>query len=204
MASTRMLLVAGASGYVGGRLVRALEERGERVRCLARRPQELSARVAPGVEVVAGDVLDVSSLDEAMRGVDTAFYLVHAMGSRSDFQEEERRGALNFARAARAAGVRRIVYLGGLGTAGDLSPHLASRQDVGRILRESGVTTIELQASIILGSGSLSFEMIRALVERLPVLVTPRWVRQLTQPIAIEDVIAYLVSAPDAPVVGSE
>ena len=204
MARTRVLLVAGASGYVGGRLVRALEERGERVRCLARRPQELSARVAPGVEVVAGDVLDVSSLDQAMRGVDTAFYLVHAMGSRSDFQEEERRGALNFARAARTAGVRRIVYLGGLGTAGDLSPHLASRQDVGRILRESGVTTIELQASIILGSGSLSFEMIRALVERLPVLVTPRWVRQLTQPIAIEDVIAYLVSAPDAPVVGSE
>ncbi len=204
MVKSRVLLVAGASGYVGGRLVRALEERGERVRCLARRPRELSARVAAGVEVVAGDVLDSSSLDQAMRGVDTAFYLVHAMGSRSDFQAEERRGALNFARAAWAAGVRRIVYLGGLGTAGDLSPHLASRQDVGRILRESGVTTIELQASIILGSGSLSFEMIRALVERLPVLVTPRWVRQLTQPIAIEDVIAYLVSAPDAPVAGSE
>jgi uncharacterized protein YbjT (DUF2867 family) len=204
MARTRVLLVAGASGYVGGRLVRALEEAGERVRCLARRPQELSARVSPSVQVVGGDVLDAPSLEQAMRGVDTAFYLVHAMASRSDFQDEERRGALNFAHAARTAGVRRIVYLGGLGTASDLSPHLASRQDVGRILRESGVTTIELRASIILGSGSLSFEMIRALVERLPVLVTPRWVRQLTQPIAIEDVVAYLEAAPDAPVAGSE
>lgn len=200
----RLFLVTGASGYVGGRLVRALEERGERVRCLARRPDDLTARVSPGIEVVGGDVLDAPSLRPALDGVDTAFYLVHAMGSRSDFEDKERRGAMNFARAARAAGVRRIVYLGGLGTATDLSPHLASRQDVGRILRESGVTTVELRASIILGSGSLSFEIVRALVERLPVLVTPRWVRQLTQPIAIEDVIAYLVAAPDAPVTASE
>src|SRR5215218_7082063 len=168
------------------------------------RPQDLAARLPPGVEVVGGDVLDALSLDAALAGVDTAFYLVHGMGSRSDFQEEDRRGAANFAQAARAAGVRRIVYLGGLGTATDLSPHLASRQEVGRILRESGVDTIELRASIILGSGSLSFEMIRALVERLPVLVTPRWVRQLTQPIAIEDVINYLAASPDAPIAGSE
>ena len=158
-------------------------------------PGVSGARVPPGIEVVAGDVLDAPSLERALEGVDTAFYLVHGMGSRSDFEDEDRRGATNFALAARAAGVRRIVYLGGLGTATDLSPHLASRHEVGRILRESGVTTIELRASIILGSGSLSFEMIRALVERLPVLVTPQWVRQLTQPIAIEDVIAYLVAS---------
>jgi uncharacterized protein YbjT (DUF2867 family) len=201
---TRIILVTGASGYVGGRLVRALEERCERVRCLARRPQDIAPRVSPDIEVVGGDVQDAPSLARALDGVDTAFYLVHGMGSRSDFQGEDRRGATNFALAARAAGVRRIVYLGGLGTATDLSPHLASRHEVGRILRESGVTTIELRASIILGSGSLSFEMIRALVERLPVLVTPRWVRQLTQPIAIEDVIAYLVASPDTAVAGSE
>ena len=201
---SRLLLVTGASGYVGGRLVRALEERGERVRCLARRPQDLRARLSPTIEVVGGDVLDASTLVPALDGVDTAFYLVHGMASRSDFEAEDRRGATNFASAARAAGVRRIVYLGGLGTATDLSPHLASRQDVGRILRESGVATIELRASIIIGSGSLSYEMIRALVERLPVLVTPRWVRQRTQPIAIEDVIAYLAAAPDARMDGSE
>ena len=201
---TRIILVTGASGYVGGRLVRALEERCERVRCLARRPQDIAPRVSPDIEVVGGDVQDAPSLARALDGVDTAFYLVHGMGSRSDFQGEDRRGATNFALAARAAGVRRIVYLGGLGTATDLSPHLASRHEVGRILRESGVTTIELRASIILGSGSLSFEMIRALVERLPVLVTPRWVRQLTQPIAIEDVIAYLVASPDTAVAASE
>jgi uncharacterized protein YbjT (DUF2867 family) len=200
---TRLLLVTGASGYVGGRLLRALAQRGERVRCLARRPEELRARVAPGVEVVGGDVLDAASLARALAGVDAAYYLVHGMGSPRDFREEDRRGAATFARAARDAGVRRLVYLGGLGTATDLSPHLASRHEVGEILRASGVPTIELRASIILGSGSLSFEMLRALVERLPVLVTPRWVRQLTQPIAIEDVIAYLVAAPDVPAAGS-
>jgi uncharacterized protein YbjT (DUF2867 family) len=200
----RLILVTGASGYVGGRLVRALEQRGERVRCLARRPHEVAARVSPSTEVVGGDVLDPASLTRALDGVETAFYLVHGMGSRRDFQEEDRRGAANFALAAREAGVRRIVYLGGLGTATDLSPHLASRHEVGRILRDSGVTTIELRASIILGSGSLSFEMIRALVERLPVLITPRWVRQRTQPIAIEDVIDYLAASPDATVAGSE
>jgi len=201
---SRVVLVTGASGYVGGRLVRALVEQGELVRCLARRPQDLAARLPAGVEVSGGDVLDAASLPAALAGVDTAYYLVHGMGSRSDFQEEDRRGAINFAHAAEAAGVRRIVYLGGLGTATDLSPHLASRQEVGRILRESAVTTIELRASIIIGSGSLSYEMIRALVERLPVLVTPRWVGQLTQPIAIEDVIEYLVASLDAPLAGSE
>ena len=203
-AGERLLLVTGASGYVGGRLVRALAKRGERVRCLARRPQDLASRAPSGVQVVGGDVLDPESLGAALRGVDTAFYLVHAMGSPHDFEDEDRRGAANFARAARDAGVRRLVYLGGLGRGTDLSPHLASRQEVGRTLRESGIPTIELRASVILGSGSLSYEMIRALVERLPVLVTPRWVGQLTQPIGIEDVIDYLATAPDAPITESE
>ena len=195
----RLILVTGASGYVGGRLVRALHERGEPIRCLARRPDAVAARVPRGTEVVAGDVLDADTLAPALAGVDGAYYLVHSMGSTGDFREEDRRAAENFARAAEGAGVRRIVYLGGLGARTELSPHLASRQEVGDVLRASGVTTVELRASIILGSGSLSFEMIRALVERLPLLVTPRWVSRRAQPIAIDDVLAYLVAAIDVP-----
>ena len=143
------------------------------------------------------------SLRPAMRGVETAYYLVHSMGSATSFEEQDRRGAANFAAAAREAGVRRIVYLGGLGAGGDLSSHLASRQEVGRILADSGVQTIEFRASIVIGSGSLSFEMIRKLVERLPVMITPRWVRTMAQPIAIEDVLAYLVAALDVELEGS-
>lgn len=192
----RLLLVTGASGYIGGRLLTALTARGERMRAMARRPDELRARIAPEVEVVEGDVLDAESLRAALVGVDTAYYLIHAMASPRDFEREERTGAENFARAALAAGVRRIVYLGGLG-ASELSPHLASRQNVGRILRDQGVPTTEFRASIILGSGSLSFELVRSLVERLPILIVPRWARHLTQPIAVEDLIAYLVAALD-------
>lgn len=194
------ILVAGASGYIGGRLVPALLSGGARVRCMARRPDELRARFPDGVDVVRGDVLDPESLADALSGVDVAFFLVHAMGSRSDFEQEERIGAENFARAARAAGVRRIIYLGGLGHERALSSHLSSRQEVGRLLRESGVLTIELRSSIILGSGSLSFELVRALVERLPVMLMPRWVSQRTQPIAVEDVVAYLVASVRVPV----
>jgi len=175
-----------------------MEDSGERVRCMVRRPEFLRPRVAPATEVVAGDVQDMESLRGAMRGVDTAYYLVHSMGSAADFAEQDRRGAENFAGAALKAGVRRIVYLGGLGSGPDLSPHLASRQEVGRILRESGVPTIEFRASIIIGSGSVSFEMIRSLVDRLPVMITPRWVRIRAQPIAIEDVVDYLIAALDA------
>ena len=199
----RLLLLTGASGYVGGRLLRVLEERGERVRCLARRPEFVRPRVGARTEVVRGDALEPDSLGAALAGVDTAFYLVHSMGSRRSFVDEDRRAAEHFGRAARAAGVRRLVYLGGLGSATGLSPHLASRQEVGRILRESGVPTVELRASIVLGSGSLSFEMIRSIVERLPVLLTPRWVSSLAQPIAIEDVLAYLADAPDVAVAES-
>ncbi|MGD8896055.1 MAG: SDR family oxidoreductase [Acidobacteriota bacterium] len=195
--SRRLCLVTGATGYVGGRLARELEERDERVRCLARRPEYLQPRMGEGTEVVRGNVLDPESLKGAMAGVDAAYYLIHSMGSAGDFEAEDRRAALNFAAAAREAGIRRIVYLGGLGREPGLSRHLRSRQEVGRILRESGVPTIELRASIVIGSGSLSFEMVRALVQKLPVMITPRWVSQPAQPLAIEDLVAYLVSAAD-------
>jgi uncharacterized protein YbjT (DUF2867 family) len=132
-----------------------------------------------------------------MSGVDSAYYLVHSMGSRGQFEEEDRRAAENFATAAREAGVRRVIYLGGLGRGPGLSPHLRSRHEVGRILRGSGVPTLELRASIVIGSGSLSFEMVRALVQKLPVMVTPRWVSQPTQPLAVEDLVEYLVEALD-------
>jgi uncharacterized protein YbjT (DUF2867 family) len=198
-----LILLVGGTGYIGGRLLRALEDRGVRLRCLARRPEFLRKRVGESTEVVTGDVLDLESLEVALVGVDTAYYLVHSMGSGRDFASKDRSAAENFARAARAAGVHRIIYLGGLGSGPDLSPHLASRQEVGRILRESGVPTIEFRASIIIGSGSLSFEMIRALADRLPVMITPRWVRVLAQPIAIEDVIAYLEDALDVEIEGS-
>lgn len=197
------ILLTGASGYVGGRLLGALEGRGERLRCLARRPEYMQSKVSPGTEVVQGDVLDVDSLRRAMEGIEIAYYMVHSMGSGGDFEEEDRRAALNFAAAARAAGVKRIIYLGGLGRGPDLSPHLRSRQEVGRLLRESGVPTIEFRASIIIGSGSLSFEMIRALVEKLPVMITPRWVTVPAQPLAIEDLIDYLLAALDGRVDGS-
>lgn len=189
------ILLTGASGYVGGRLLTALLSQGYDVRCLARQPENLSHPSSDEFEAVAGDVLEFDSLAEAFRGIDTAFYLVHSMGSSGGFEEQDRLGAENFSKAAKQAGVRRIIYLGGLGRDDELSPHLASRQEVGRVLRESGVPTIELRASIIIGSGSLSFEMIRALVKRLPIMTTPRWVRSLTQPIAIEDVIAYCLAA---------
>ncbi|GMU67638.1 MAG: NAD(P)-dependent oxidoreductase [Acidobacteriota bacterium] len=193
------ILVTGATGYVGGRIWRRLESDGRRVRCLARRRAGLASRVGAATEVVEGDVLDAESLGPALVGVESAYYLVHSMGSGQDFEEQDRTAARNFGSAARRAGVRRIVYLGGLGHGPDLSPHLRSRQEVGEILRESGVPVLELRASIVIGSGSLSFEMIRALVERLPVMITPRWVEVEAQPIAVEDLLAYLVAALDVP-----
>jgi uncharacterized protein YbjT (DUF2867 family) len=199
VADRPLILLTGASGYVGGRLLEALEGAGARLRCMTRRPEELGGRVAAGTEVVPGDVLDPDSLDRALAGVDVAYYLVHSMASGTGYHDADRRGASAFAGAARRAGVGRIVYLGGLGRGDDLSAHLSSRQEVGRILASSGVATLELRASIVIGSGSASFEMIRALVDRLPVMVTPRWVGTLTQPIAIEDLLAYLVEAAGVP-----
>lgn len=198
-----LVLLTGGTGYVGGRLLQELEREGVALRCLARRPEALKARVAPTTEVVRGDVLDPDSLRAAMRGVTTAYYLVHSMGDEGDFETLEREAAKNFGAAAGDAGVGRIIYLGGLGSGDDLSPHLRSRQEVGRILRDSGVPTVELRASIIIGSGSLSFEMIRSLVEKLPVMITPSWVRVEAQPIAIEDVIAYLDAARTSKIEGS-
>ncbi len=192
-----LILLTGATGYVGGRLRQAHEAAGRPLRCMARRPDHLRDRVGPATEVIAGDVHEPASLGPALRGVDTAYYLTHSMANAGDSAARDREGAEAFAAAARDAGMRRIVYLGGLGRGDRLSPHLASRQEVGRILRESGVSTIEFRASIVIGSGSLSFELVRALVEKLPVMVTPRWVATPTQPIGIEDLIAYLVAALD-------
>lgn len=191
-----MIAVTAATGYVGGRLLHALEARGARVRCLSRQPDYLRARVGQGTEVVHGDVSSPGTLRPALDGVETAYYLVRSPGSGAPLATADRDAVTAFAVAARAAGVRKLVYLGGIGE-GDLSEQLASRQEVGRILRESGVPTIEFRASIVIGSGSASFEMLRALVERLPVMVAPRWVKARTQPIAIEDVLAYLLAALD-------
>jgi uncharacterized protein YbjT (DUF2867 family) len=197
------VLVTGGSGYVGGRLIDALERLGADLRVMVRRPDVLRGRVRPATEVVAGDVLVPATLDAALARVDTAYYLVHSMGTPGDFAALDRQAAVNFGAAARRAGVRRIVYLGGLGdSGGDLSPHLQSRHDTGAALRESGVPVVELRASIVIGSGSLSFEMVRALVERLPVMVCPRWVAIQAQPIAIDDAVAYLVEAAAVPVEG--
>jgi uncharacterized protein YbjT (DUF2867 family) len=195
-----LVLLTGATGYVGGRLVKGLESSGHRLRCLARRPDALRDTVAAETEVVAGDVLDPASLGSALQGVQTAYYLVHSMGTGGDFEDEDRQAARNFGDAARAAGVKRIIYLGGLGESDEsLSPHLRSRHEVGQVLRESGVPVIEFRASIVIGSGSLSFEMIRALTERLPVMIAPRWVATPAQPIAIEDLLAYLIEALELP-----
>ncbi|HUE26200.1 MAG TPA: SDR family oxidoreductase, partial [Solirubrobacteraceae bacterium] len=201
----RTILLTGATGYVGGRLLHRLQEsRSDHIRCLTRRPGALAPRPSTAVEAVAGDLLDLDSVRRAMRGVHTAYYLVHSMDASGDFDELDRVAARNFARAAREAGLARIVYLGGLGAGGGLSSHLASRQEVGEILRASGVQTIEFRASIVIGSGSASYEIVRALVETLPVMVTPRWVDTAAQPIAIEDVLEYLLAGLDIDVPGSE
>ncbi|MCX4405484.1 MULTISPECIES: SDR family oxidoreductase [unclassified Streptomyces] len=197
-------LVTGATGYIGGRLVPELLGAGHRVRCLARSPAKL--RDYPWVgdaEVVRGDVTDAGSVAEALRGVDVAYYLVHALGTGHAFEETDRKAAGIFGEQARAAGVRRIVYLGGLTPAGvpqeRLSPHLRSRAEVGDILLKSGVPTTVLRAAVIIGSGSASFEMLRYLTERLPVMVTPSWVRTRIQPIGVRDVLRTLVGSARMP-----
>ena len=196
----KKVLLTGVTGYVGGRLLPILESHGYLVRCMSRRPLSLSTSVGSNTEIVVADVLDQESLDQALDGVETAYYLIHSMGEDDDFEEVDRRAAENFARACSRKSVKQIVYLGGLGNSADqLSKHLRSRQEIGDILRSSNASVLEFRASIIIGSGSLSFEMIRALVERLPVMICPRWVQVLAQPIAIEDVLAYLVEALELP-----
>ena len=189
------ILITGASGYIGGRLLRSFEDGGCAVRCLARQPATV-ATTNSNTEVVAGDCLNEGSLDRALAAVHCAYYLVHSMAAGAEFAELDRRAAENFARAAAHAGVRRIIYLGGL--ADDtvpLSAHLKSRVETGDVLRASGVPVIEFRASVVIGAGSLSFQMIQALVERLPVMVCPRWVATPTQPIAVDDVLQYLKAA---------
>lgn len=192
MGKTRTILLTGATGYVGSRLLTALLARGESVRCLVRRPDALPPQARDSA--VQGDIQDEARVREALRGTDTAYYLVHAMAERG-FSEVDRRCARVFAAAAREAGLRRIVYLGGLGHGDSLSEHLASRREVGDLLRSSDVPVIEFRASIIIGAGSLSFELFRTLVDKLPVMITPRWVQTRAQPLAVDDVIAYLVEA---------
>jgi len=197
-AKSGLILLTGATGYVGRRLLAALAADGRPVRCMVRDADRFKKGLPRSIEVVGGDVFDEPSLAAALDGAHTAFYLVHSMGRKGSFEDHDRRAAENFGRAARRAGVAHIVYLGGLASGDDLSSHLQSRLEVGRILAASGVPTTEFRASIIVGAGSLSFEMIRALVDRLPVMITPRWVSTLAQPIAIDDVVAYLVAAVDA------
>lgn len=196
-----LVLVTGATGYVGGRLVPRLLEAGWRVRCLVRDPSRLQGRPwREQVEVVRGDVLDHESLRPAMTGVDVAYYLVHSLAAGEDFHERDLDAARAFGAAFAAAGGHRIIYLGGLGNpATDLSPHLRSRQQTGDALRESGLPVTEFRAAVIVGAGSLSFEMVRYLTERVPVMVCPRWVYTQIQPIAIRNVLDYLVAALDTP-----
>ena len=194
------ILLTGPTGYVGGRLLKRLEQLPVKVRCLARKPEYLAGVVGEDTEVVRGDVLDRVSLAPSLKGVDTAYYLVHSMAAAEWFEQKDREAAENFAAEARAAGVKRIVYLGGLADdSDDLSAHMRSRHEVGELLRKSGCAVTEFRASIIIGSGSLSFELIRSLVIRLPVMITPHWVSVEAQPIAIDDVLDYLVAALSLP-----
>ena len=191
------ILVLGASGYVGTHLVPELAARGHRVRASSRRRDTLEARGWEGVEIVAADALDPASLDVALDGIEIAYYLVHSMAAGRRFAELDRRAANTFREAAERAGVQRIVYLGGLQPEGEASSHLRSRRETGELLRAGPVPVTELRAGIVVGPGSAAFEVIRDLVYHLPVMVTPRWVRSRSQPIALDDLIAYLVRLPD-------
>ena len=200
-----LILLTGATGYVGGRLLSLLQQQSIHVRCVTRRAEALRDRVNATTEVVQGDVFDPQSLQSAFEGVDSAYYFVHSMGDNRDFESQDRIAAENFAKAATHAGVRRLVYLGGLGNPDEkLSKHLRSRQETGDVLRAHHSQVIEFRASIVIGSGSLSFEMIRALVERLPIMICPRWVQVKAQPIAIEDLLAYLLAALQLPISASQ
>ena len=196
-----LCLVTGATGYIGGRLIVELLKHGYRVRVLARNPERLKSQPwIDQVEVIGGDAQDPKALAEALAGVDVAYYLLHALMVKGDFELLERTMAEQFGRQAKLSGVRRIVYLGGIISPGqEASPHLQARADTGMLLAQSGVPTIELRAGVVIGSGSASFEMLRYLTERLPVMTTPKWVKNRIQPIAVRDVLRYLVGAAAIP-----
>ena len=196
------ILVTGAGGFIGRRLVSELLTRGYRVRCMVRRPTDLPA----GVEQMQGDLLKPDSLPAVLEGVTTAYYLVHSMGAgKGDFAEQDRQAARNFVAAADAAGLQRAIYLGGLGETGDnLSHHLASRLEVANILQTGHFSTTFLRAAVIIGFGGSSYEMVHSLVQRLPVMITPRWVATRNQPIAVGDVIAYLAGCLEEPKTAGE
>ena len=190
------VLVAGATGYIGGLLARRLREDGVAVRCLVRDPAKAGELERIGCEIVRGDVLEPETLPSALDGIEAAYYLVHSMGrgAGADFADRDARAARNFGEAAAAAGVKRLVYLGGLGNPG--SEHLRSRHHTAEILERSGVPLTYFRAAAVIGAGSESFRVVYYLVKRLPAMVTPRWVSTKTQPIGIDDVIAYLSAAP--------
>jgi uncharacterized protein YbjT (DUF2867 family) len=206
MYSTKQILVTGATGYIGGRLVPALLSAGYEVRVLVRDPTRLQGRAwVSQVQIVKGDVHKPETLPPAMEGVNVAYYLIHSMkgngkNAKSDFHQRDIVAASNFSQAAKAANLEQMIYLGGLGDPdADLSQHLKSRQDTGKFLSEAGVPVTEFRAAIIVGPGSISFEMVRYLTERIPIMICPRWVFTRVQPIAIRDVLAYLISALEIP-----
>ena len=197
MEKKKSILVTGATGYIGGRLTPLLLEKGHEVQVLVRDKERLQGRPwADQVKVIEGDVFKPETLPPAMDGVEAAYYLIHSMSESDDFEKRDLVAARNFGTAAKRAGVERIIYLGGLGDSdADLSKHLQSRQETGRVLRESGLPVTEFRAAIIVGSGSISFEMIRYLTERIPIMIAPRWVFTKVQPISIKDILNYLSTA---------
>jgi uncharacterized protein YbjT (DUF2867 family) len=199
------VLLTGATGFVGSNLLPALLERGHEVRALTRDRERGEAVLDDRVEVVEGDILDPPSLEGVFEDIDLAYYLIHSLGYGTEFERRDRQAARNFAAAASDAGVERVIYLGGLGETGeDLSPHLRSRREVEDLLREGSYDLTTFRAAIIVGAGSASFEMVRQIVSRLPIVITPRWVRTPSQPIAIRDVIEYLCEAIDTPATAGE
>lgn len=201
----KKILLTGATGYIGGRLLSRLQTQDYEIVCFTRRPEALQSKKNSNTYLAIGDVQNVDDLKCAMVGVNTAFYLIHSMGDSGNFEEADRKAAINFATAAKDSNVKRIVYVGGLGDSDEeLSSHLRSRQEVGQILKSSAAQIIEFRASIVIGSGSLSFELVRSLVDRLPILIMPKWVQVPAQPIWINDLLGYLVESINLKIEGNQ